>query len=632
MVNINQNPPWFRTADRCPYSGLPVSHYEKYISPYDNARYSFEVARLGDHIALCKASGYTRSFEMQEWKNFMDDFISRNFDIKTGIVYIEDYTDVQGADAEARKTYINYYVSLRQRQVLIAAVLYKQSILFKISYNIAKRFYPIADAYNVSTYMQAINLALKLLEEGEEEIRGSLGGIHPFHSFFNSITKKISVLPKHFAESFKTFRRPTFFLPFRGIRRENTEALLKYIESINWHENGVKDPEGEIFSDPSMKQVAAAISYIKSEVDGLLKERDAAGEILRQSEARYRRLVEHAKAGILEFDYETRRIISVNESFLEICGYSEKEITRLAPEDLMTAPSRKLFLERLENRMKGSPLQDDAIYEFFTKNGERKWVLLTATVFEAANRPQKADIIIIDITPMKMVEARLMEYQGRLKALSMALSRAEEGERRNLASHLHEKVGQELFVAQLRLAAMKKTLTTPIQHQHLDAVNEQIVKTIQEIRGITYDLSPPVLYELGLADALSSLARTLEARHGLKIDVTVKGDAEKCHDEIKHIFYRAAREILHNTVKHARADEAGIYLEITEHDLFMDISDNGVGFDTAPFSENHYTGQGFGFFDIREKVQNLGGSLHICSTPGEGTRVSLAVPLSSDPA
>ena len=628
MVNINQNPPWFRTADRCPYSGLPVSHPEMYVSLHPGTNYFADIVKLGDQILLVKGSGNVRSYEMSEALDFIDAYVSEHFDRAAGLFLMEDYSDIGDVDGEARKLYIHHH---KNDDSYRGGIFYNMPLLMKISFNIAKRLH-VRDKhlYAVESYKQAIFLALEILSRPDVRSSQDVARDLPFLSVF----EKPSEIAKRFYRqiSQKIIQLKHSYPIGQNQSRAYSESLLRYIESIDWHKDGMENPENRLFTDPNVRKVAESIGYIKSEVDGLLRERDAAGEILRQSEARYRRLVEHAKAGILEFDYETHRIISVNESFLKICGYSKNEITRLAPEDLMTAPSRKLFLDRLENRMKGSPLQDDAIYEFFTKNGEKKWVLLTATVFEAANRPQKADIIIIDITPMKMVEARLMEYQGRLKALSMALSRAEEGERRNLASHLHEKVGQELFVAQLRLAAMKKTLTTPIQHQHLDAVNEQIVKTIQEIRGITYDLSPPVLYELGLADALSSLARTLKTRHGLKIELTVKGDAEKCHDEIKHIFYRAAREILHNTVKHARADEAGIYLEITEHDLFMDISDNGVGFDTAPFSENHYTGQGFGFFDIREKVQNLGGSLHICSTPGEGTRVSLAVPLSLDPA
>ena len=100
--------------------------------------------------------------------------------------------------------------------------------------------------------------------------------------------------------------------------------------------------------------------------------------------------MEHARAGILEFDYATHRIISVNDSFLDICGYSQSEISAMAPEDLMTEPSRKLFKDRLSLRMAGKSVSDDVIYEFLTKKGEKKWVMLTANVTQAGGRPQIA--------------------------------------------------------------------------------------------------------------------------------------------------------------------------------------------------------------------------------------------------
>ena len=274
-----------------------------------------------------------------------------------------------------------------------------------------------------------------------------------------------------------------------------------------------------------------------------------------------------------------------------------------------------------------SAIADDAAYEFFTKSGEKKWVLLTANISPEGRLPQKADIIAIDITRIKEAEARLLDYQARLKALTVELSRTEERQRRDLASQLHEGVSQELFAAQLKLASLKHSITDPIQLQRLNEVNAQIVKSIREIKSITYDLSPPVLYDLGLPEALESLAKTFETRHGLKVTVDFQGEPGNCKDEIKHIIYRVVREVLQNTVKHARADRASVFVEKTENDLFVDVTDNGIGFDTSVARENHYNGIGFGLFDIREKISHLGGDLRICSTPGEGTRVSLAVPL-----
>jgi PAS domain S-box-containing protein len=601
-----------------------VSHPETYISRHPGTNYFVDVVKLGDRILLVKASGYVRSYEMTEAMGFVDDYVSKHFDRETGVFYLEDYADVEGADPEARRTYIMHHKS---SEIIWGGILYNLSLLFRISLNISKRLHVQGKYLGAAeSYPHAVALAREVIRRRDS---GDVSGRDhdlDFLTFLEKSSEKATQLYRHLTEGIQRFSRSAALSPGRKIRRQNTEALLRYIESIDWHVDGIKNPEGEVFSDPEMKQVAAAIAYIKSEMDDLLRHRAAMEKTLRESEGRYRRLVEHARAGILEFDYAAHRIVSVNDSFLAICGYSMAEIMNRAPEELMTESSRKLFYDRLRLRMEGKSLPDDAAYEFFTKNGEKKWVLLTANISPEGGLPQKADIIVIDITPIKEAEARLLDYQARLKALTVELSRTEERQRRDLASQLHEGASQELFAAQLKLASLKHSITDPGQLQRLDEVNTQIVKSIREIKSITYDLSPPVLYDLGLPEALESLAKTFETRHGLKVAVDCKGEGN-CKDEIKHIIYRVVREVLQNTVKHARADRASVFMEKTDEDLFVDVTDNGIGFDTSVVAENHYNNEGFGLFDIREKIHHLGGDLRICSTSGEGTRVSLAVPL-----
>jgi len=109
MVDVNKNSPWFRTAARCQYSNLPVSHPEFYISKHLGSNYFVDIARLGDQILLVKGFGNVRSYEMTEAMNFMDNYVSKYFDIKTGAFIIEDYIDIGRADSKARKIYIDHH-------------------------------------------------------------------------------------------------------------------------------------------------------------------------------------------------------------------------------------------------------------------------------------------------------------------------------------------------------------------------------------------------------------------------------------------------------------------------------------------------------------------------------------------
>ena len=83
-----------------------MSYPALYISKHPGSNYFVDIAKLGDQILLGKASGYVRSYEMAEAMRFMDDYISTHFELNTAMVYIENYVDVEGADSEARKEYI----------------------------------------------------------------------------------------------------------------------------------------------------------------------------------------------------------------------------------------------------------------------------------------------------------------------------------------------------------------------------------------------------------------------------------------------------------------------------------------------------------------------------------------------
>ena len=209
----------------------------------------------------------------------------------------------------------------------------------------------------------------------------------------------------------------------------------------------------------------------------------------------------------------------------------------------------------------------------------------------------------------------------------MQLSKSEEIQRRQLASRLHESVSQELFAAQLKINAMERSLDDPKFSHQLEEIKTQIVKSIKDIRSITYDLSPPVLYDLGLKEAVESLAKSIQAQYSLSVKARFNGFLEHIDDEIKIIIYRVIKEIIQNAVKHARAGFVSIIIDSNSSRLSVDVTDNGVGFDADCVSEGHSLSDGFGLFDIREKINHLGGDLTIHSTPGSGTRIGFDVPL-----
>jgi hypothetical protein len=134
MVDINKNPPWFRTAPQCKFSGLPVSYPDIYISKHPGTNYFADVAKLDDKIVLIKGSGNVRFYEMAEVLNFMDDYVSKKFDVKTGVFLIENYGDVGRVDSKARKLYIDHH---KKRDYFWGGIFYNMPRLMQFSFKIA---------------------------------------------------------------------------------------------------------------------------------------------------------------------------------------------------------------------------------------------------------------------------------------------------------------------------------------------------------------------------------------------------------------------------------------------------------------------------------------------------------------
>ena len=630
--DLKRKPSWFMSVDKCPHSGLAISHPETFVSSDPASDFNADMAKLGNGMILHKAYGYTTLSTGSEKVAFIDNFISRNFKSEIKIVFIEDYKDVTGADAESRKEYINYF---NNNDLFIGMIVYQLSPFFKISFSLAKKFYKDASrAHAVHTYDQAIVLALNLIGQKNKSqkmdhdkknissnienrtLDTSVGAL--LFGFLHQIFAKLKVSNVFFIQKVK-----------QNLARQYSEGIIKYVATIDWQTPGMPQAEKILGDDGSSKKVFDAISFVKSEIDTLMEERNAAEAILRQSETRYRLLVEHAKAGFLEYDFTANRIIAVNDELMHMTGYSRQELLDMVPMDFLSRESQRKFKKRLAQFFSGESVPLEVVYQCIKKNGDIWWVMLNSNISYLNSRPEEASVVLTDITKMKQTENQLLKYQKKLKRLSIRLSMTEEDQRRSMASHLHETIGQELFVLLLQLNAFEKSIGNPTLLSTLSPIKEQLLKIIKETKTLTFDLSPPVLYDFGFQEALKALAETIELKHGIRVQPFFEGEMDNFDDEIKVIVYRNLKELIHNVVKHADAKNITMRLKSSSSGLNVELRDDGVGFDADNYIYETASHDGFGLFDIKEKLNHLGGHLVIDSAPGQGTSISMQVPVKS---
>lgn len=209
--------------------------------------------------------------------------------------------------------------------------------------------------------------------------------------------------------------------------------------------------------------------------------------------------------------------------------------------------------------------------------------------------------------------------------LAFALTIAEQRIRSRVADALHDQIGQMLTIARLRVRALsgKPTIaTTSDALQELDVLLEQISG---HVRTVTYDLSSPVLEQLGLVAAVESLAPRLQSECGLQLHCVTDGWAPASADT-SSVLFRIIRELLSNVNTHARASHVVVLLLSDAFGSRVLVRDNGIGFRTDVNTLAVTPHGGYGLSSSLAQMRGLGGDMVVREASGGGTEVELRLP------
>jgi two-component system, chemotaxis family, CheB/CheR fusion protein len=226
----------------------------------------------------------------------------------------------------------------------------------------------------------------------------------------------------------------------------------------------------------------------------------------------------------------------------------------------------------------------------------------------------------------EIVERRQLEEQRAL--LMERLISAQESERQRIARELHDTLGQFLSALELRLSMVQSLEGMPPRVQDQLAQLSSLIKQIDhEVDRLTIELRPPALDQLGLADAIQSYANEWAATNGVAVDVLVTGlDTTRLPPALETTSYRIVQEALTNVLKHAQASTVSIIVERRPRELRVIVEDNGVGFEPTQ-GRGDNGGRQMGLLGMAERAALAGGELRIESEPGAGTTIYLLIPL-----
>ncbi len=346
-------------------------------------------------------------------------------------------------------------------------------------------------------------------------------------------------------------------------------------------------------------------------------------EALRETENFYRTIFENTGTAmsIVEDD---ATISLVNAEFEKLSGYSKDEIEgKKRWADFMSADD----LERMQQYYRmvtagQDPRPRNFEFRFLDRNGTAKDIFMTTAVIPGTRKGMAA---LMDITERKEAEEKVQSYQNALRSLASALSLTEERERRRIATDLHDNIGQLLALTQIKLGVLGEGSSGNLRNQ-VDEIGKLVAEAILFTRSLTAELSPPVLHQLGFGAAMEWLAEEIQKNHGIRVDFRDDHKPKPLDEEIQTILFKVARELLVNVVKHARASKVSVSLERSGDYLILVVEDNGTGFNPS-ILEPQGKSPGFGLFNVRERLETIGGRFEVESQPVRGARFIATVPL-----
>jgi len=225
----------------------------------------------------------------------------------------------------------------------------------------------------------------------------------------------------------------------------------------------------------------------------------------------------------------------------------------------------------------------------------------------------------------EMLERRITERTKQVRELGARLTMAEHQERHRIAQILHDDLQQLLYCIQLKLSALRNHAETAEHDKLLDTANtaeQWLAEAITTARELAVDLSPPILKNEGLIEALRWLITQMKELHGLEITLDANTGV-RLSKPARILLFQAVRELLFNVVKHANVQHAGVDVHQTEKELLICVRDQGQGFDVASLRDH----AGFGVMSVEHRLSLLGGRMDINSHPQQGTSMTIHLPL-----
>jgi PAS domain S-box-containing protein len=351
-------------------------------------------------------------------------------------------------------------------------------------------------------------------------------------------------------------------------------------------------------------------------VPGASSDRQNTADALRECEAGLFLFMEHMPAVAFLKDLEGRYVY-VNPNFARLTGRAPGLRPGSSDEEYWPASAERLREEDQRVIHTGQAVTSENALT--TGGATRHYQTVKFSIPDKNGTPTLIAGISVDITAKKVAEQERQNLLARL-------ANAHQEERWRISRELHDDLTQRLAALAMdlgRLAAGQRLAPDTQLKKDLRTLQRRAVQSAEAARHIAHQLHPLEVDNLGLVAALRSYCEDFSKREGIAVTLTSRDIPKELTREIGSCVYKVAKESLSNVARHAAAARVSVTLDGTADVIRLRVKDFGIGFRTgSPASDG-----GLGLLSMQERVAMLGGNLSIRSHPGEGTEVTVAVPL-----
>jgi PAS domain S-box-containing protein len=376
----------------------------------------------------------------------------------------------------------------------------------------------------------------------------------------------------------------------------------------------------KIASDRALRARGAELAAANERLAAEIEERRRVEDALRASEEIYRSLVETMNEGLCLVD-PAGLISYVNEKLTIMMGYAKEEMIGRSPADFLDEEGRRLFAVQLAKRREGN--REPYEITWLRKGGARVPTLVSPkALFDANSGFTGSFAVVTDVSELKRKEEKLVQWRKHLQLMSAQLMAAQEKERARIARELHDGLGQTLTAVKFLLEGIRlRASSGPLSaEESVELTIRKLQEAVEEVRSIGMALRPSILDDLGLVATIRWFCREFQATYpAIALEATVGFQEQDVPEPLKIVLFRILQEATNNVAKHSGARRAWVELRREDGSIWLEVGDDGIGFDVNAASTVPAEKRRLGLDSMRERVLLSGGRCWIEASQGKGT-------------